>query len=78
MIWKCNAKQSLAKRARRHIVNYDILDNELHAPTEQKSFSLIEKMSVERKSHRNAKDFACIFFNNITIIFLYSFSYHNK
>ena len=53
------------KRARRHIVNYNILDNELNVPAGKKTFSLIEKMTVERKSHRNAKDFARKFVSNI-------------
>ena len=57
--------RNLAKRDRRHTVNYDVLDNELHVPAEKKSFSLIEKMSVERKIHRNTKDFACEFVNDI-------------
>ena len=55
--------RKFAKRARRYIVNYDILDNELYVPAEQKSL-LIEEMPVERKSHRNDKDFAYKFVNN--------------
>ena len=37
--------RKFSKRARRHIVNHNILDNELNVPV-----SLIEKMTIEKKS----------------------------
>ena len=39
------------KRSRRCIVDCKILDNKINVPTEQKSFSLIEKMSVLKKTY---------------------------
>ena len=45
-------------------MNYNILDNELNVPAEQKLFVLIENIVEERQSHYNAKDFACKFANN--------------
>ena len=54
-----------AKRACRNIVNHNILDNKLNVPSGKKKFSLIEKITFERKSHRNAKDFAHKLVNDI-------------
>ena len=57
-------------KTRRYVVNYNILDNELNVPAEQKLFVLIKNIVTEYKSHCNAKYFAHKFANNTMRIFI--------